>query len=316
MFQRNFFLLVIFLISSGLAMQAQTPDSAINYYEHGTKKFGKGDLDGAIEDFTRAIEISSRLGSDRLARKLVSGATGFAASADEANEVTVIDPFTAKAFIGRGLARYKKGDIDEAIADWDRAIRINPGRAEAYLDRGAGHYVKGDTAGALADWNRALQINPRLAAAYCNRGGVRQKEGDLEGALADLNAAIALDPGEAISYSNRGFVWIEKRDFDRANSDFEKAIELNPRSLYGYFGRGIVRMSKDLDTAIADFNQVLQLNPNFVNAYMNRGLALLMQGRDTDAEKDFERCRALNPALKNELEQRIVLARELRALKP
>jgi len=82
-----------------------------------------------------------------------------------------------------------------------------------------------------------------------------------------------------------------------------------------HYGRGIARMSKmDFETAIADFSHALQLKPNFANSYMNRGLVLLLQGKDSEAEKDFERCRTLDPALKIELEQRIDLARKLRPL--
>src|SRR6267142_1981721 len=151
-------LLVAVLFSlSCISIQAQSPRSAIDRYEDGTRKFKKGDLDGAIEDFTRAIRISSRLEGSRPAPRL-NRANGFADSSDEAGEITVIDPLTAKAYTSRGLARYGKGDIDGAIADWDMAIRIHPGLAETYVNRGAARYVKGDSEGALADWDRAIQI--------------------------------------------------------------------------------------------------------------------------------------------------------------
>jgi tetratricopeptide (TPR) repeat protein len=77
-----------------------------------------------------------------------------------------------------------------------------------------------------------------------------------------------------------------------------------------YHGRGITRMSKnDLDAAIADFNRALELDPNLANTYMNRGLALLLQGKEAETEKDFERCLMLKPSVKDELEQRKKLAR-------
>ena len=311
MINRIFFLFVILILSSGLLVQAQTPGAAINHYEHGAKRFQIGNLDGAIEDFTKAIEISSRLGSDRPARgQFLPGADGLAAPDAEAAGITVIDPFTARAYTGRGLARYRKGDIEGAMADWNRAIRISPGLAEAYLDRGSGRYASGDTAGAVADWNRAIQINPRLSFAYSNRGAARQELGDVAGALADLNEAIRLDLRDATPYCHRGFVWLEKLDFDRAIADFNKALEFNPRMAQAYLGRGDARICRlDLETAIADFGHALELDPNLANAYLNRGLALLLQGKETEAEKDFERCRALK--MGDDLERRINLARRL-----
>lgn len=43
---------------------------------------------------------------------------------------------TAKDFFIRGRDKYKKGDFQGAIADYNQALRLNPNDAEAYLNRG------------------------------------------------------------------------------------------------------------------------------------------------------------------------------------
>src|SRR5260370_35845893 len=174
MLKRILLSLVIFPLCGYVLVQAQTPSLAIDHYEHGAKRFQTGDLDGAIEEFTKAISISSHPDSSQLTRSNVPpGANGFAASDSEAREITLIDPFTAKAYTNRGTARYKKGDIDGAIRDYELAIQVNPGLAEAHLNDGTARYAKGDRDGALADWNRALRIEPRLYEAYTNPGALR-----------------------------------------------------------------------------------------------------------------------------------------------
>jgi hypothetical protein len=35
--------------------QTRTPEAALNHFQNAAKKLDKGDLDGAIEDYTRAI---------------------------------------------------------------------------------------------------------------------------------------------------------------------------------------------------------------------------------------------------------------------
>ena len=194
---RAVFLLVVFLFVAHVS--AQTPRAAIDHFKNGSKKLESGDLTGAIEELSWAIEISSRLDVNRgTAHKAL--ANGFAETAGDASGITVIDPFTAHAYTSRGLARYRQGDVDGAIMDLDRAITINPGLAVAYLDRGTAHYTKGDKAGALADLDRALSINPRMADAYSNRGAIRREQGETEKALTDLNRAIALEARDANSY--------------------------------------------------------------------------------------------------------------------
>jgi tetratricopeptide (TPR) repeat protein len=177
---RYIFSVGLLLSLSYVCLQAQTRQSAIDRYHDGGQKLEAGDWNGAIEDFTRAIEISSRL--EGVKSSLSSPRTnGFTAASDDRNNITVVDPLTANAYTSRGLARYRQGDVDGAIADWDAAIRLHPGLPRPYTNRGSARYLKGDLEGALADLDHAIQINPQLAEAYCNRGAVRLALDNLEG---------------------------------------------------------------------------------------------------------------------------------------
>ena len=54
----------------------------------------------------------------------------------------------------------KKGDYDQAIADFSRAIELNPDNAEYWHDRGAAYFRKGDYDQAIADYAHACQLAP------------------------------------------------------------------------------------------------------------------------------------------------------------
>ena len=130
------FALVSLFIPVTAFAQSQAPEAAINLFKNAVRKSGNGDLDGAIEDYTRAINLSSSLDT----RKRAGNARGnsFSENGDTASEeITVVDPFTANAYSNRGLARYQKGDYEGAMADFNAALRIRPGLAVAYLNRAA-----------------------------------------------------------------------------------------------------------------------------------------------------------------------------------
>jgi len=115
MCQRYLLLALVVLILSAVSVNSQSSDSATNHYNSGTKKIASGDWDGAIEDYSRAIVLSSR--PTRSKRLVTVAASSFTGETEEASNITVIDPLTADAYNNRGVARYRKGDIEGAIAD-------------------------------------------------------------------------------------------------------------------------------------------------------------------------------------------------------
>src|SRR5262245_11175458 len=185
--QRQYIVFTFFVLClSASLMYGQAPYAAYDSYQRANSRYKKGDLDGAISEFTRAIELSSQLNDSDRKKDLKDPAFSF-------DRVRVVDPLAAQAYASRGLMRYLKRDYDEAIDDCNRAIELNPRQAEAYNFRGISYYAKKELEPALSDLNRSLAINPRSAQAYNNRGNIHAEMGNFEKAVPDFNQAIKLD---------------------------------------------------------------------------------------------------------------------------
>ena len=77
-------------------------------------KKAKGDHDGAIADYNRAIELAAKL--------TIFCVDGTIADYNRAIE---LDPtFAGAAYMNRGFAKQAKGDLDGAIADYNRALEL------------------------------------------------------------------------------------------------------------------------------------------------------------------------------------------------
>ena len=50
----------LLLPATAFAQTQRTPDAAINHYKNALKKSGNGDFDGAIEDYSKAIELAPK----------------------------------------------------------------------------------------------------------------------------------------------------------------------------------------------------------------------------------------------------------------
>ena len=204
---------------ANLAVHAQTPALAVRYYQTGHEKLKLSDWQGAVEDFTRAIELDASLSNKAVADRFDGSA---------ASEISVSDPFTAAAYLSRAIARGYLGELDEAVDDYQHALRIKPKWAEAYLGLGYVLLDKKDFAGAIVEFSRALQLKPTLVAAHHARGTAFMKQGRMEPAIVDFSSAVKLDPRMAEAYANRGLALLVLGREVEARTDLEKCVELRP----------------------------------------------------------------------------------------
>jgi tetratricopeptide (TPR) repeat protein len=128
----------------------------------------------------------------------------------------------------RGIEKGKKGDLNGAIADFNRAIELDPKDDGAYYNRAQAKWLKKDSAGAITDYNRAIDLGSTNPAAYNNRGNARAKNKDLDGAIADYTKAIELKPDYAGAYYNRAVAKKDKGDATGAEADLKTAEKLDP----------------------------------------------------------------------------------------
>jgi tetratricopeptide (TPR) repeat protein len=218
------------------------PKNANALNNRGELKRSKGDLDGAIADFNSAIEINSNLAVAYKNRGEAKQTKGDAAGAKEdLKHAEELNPeLTSKKspsppaedsggnLVNRGIEKAKNGDLDGAIADFDRAIKADPQDDAPYYNRAQAKRLKKDTAGAIADYTRAIELGSTNPAAYNNRGNARSENNDRDGAIADYTRAIELKPDYARAYYNRAVVKKDKGDATGAEADFKMAGKLDP----------------------------------------------------------------------------------------
>lgn len=132
-------------------------------------------------------------------------------------------------------------DYTEAIKWYQKAAHQNYANiqlplASAYAKRGVLEQSKGDLDGAMADFNKAIEIKPDFTETYTVRGLVKQYKGDLDGAIADYNKAIELNPYFVIAYYCRGLLNYDSHKFIGALTDFRKSCESASKVQdYSYF---------------------------------------------------------------------------------
>jgi tetratricopeptide (TPR) repeat protein len=82
----------------------------------------------------------------------------------------------AAAYFDRGVARFQKGDIDQAITDLTEAIRLNPNDAQVYGARGFVYWKKEDYKGVIADFSKVISLDRDSADPHRFRAAAYQRE--------------------------------------------------------------------------------------------------------------------------------------------
>jgi tetratricopeptide (TPR) repeat protein len=276
------------------------PNNAYAYYSRGIARSELGDTQGAIEDYTQAINIDSNCVDAYYSRGIARSELGDKqGEIEDYTQAINIDPNYVNAYYSRGIARSEVGDKQGAIDDYTQAIKI-PNYVNAYFNRGNARDELGDKQGAIDDYNQALKINPNYAGAYTNRGNARSNLGDKQGAIDDYNQALKINSNDADAYNNRGLVRNELGDKQGAIDDFNLAIKFNPNLAQVYNNRGVVRYDLgDNQEAIADYNLAIKINPNLAQAYNNRAKARNDLGNKQGAIDDFNLAIKINPNYAN-----------------
>ena len=200
------------------------------------------------------------------------------------------------AHYGLGYALFQKGKVEDAIAQYQKALEINPDYAEACNNLGNALLRQGKVDEAIGLLQKALQLKPDYAEACVNLGNALLQLGKADEAIAQLQRALQLNPDSANAHDILGNALFQKGNVTEAITQYQVALQINPHSAEaGYnFGNALLQLGK-VDEAIVQYQQALQLNPDFADAHNNLGTALLHQGNAAEAIAQYQRALQLKP---------------------
>lgn len=207
-----------------------------------------------------------------------------------------LDDQNADAFNERGLAKYGLQNYQAALSDYDQALTLDGRHSNAFGNRGLTKHALQDYKGAVEDYNQAIRLNPQYAYVYHNRGVSKYNLKDLQGALSDYDQALRIDPKREDTLRNRGRIHYDLGQYRAALTDFDEAIRLDGENANAYNGRAHAKGKLgDWKGELADFDKALELDDQLVDAYNSRGLAKYNRKNYREAIQDYNTAIRLEP---------------------
>jgi len=209
---------------------------------------------------------------------------------------------------GRGyLEDYKNQDnIDNAIAEFQRAIAVDQNYAPAYAAMGLAYNTgfqwknrgKGWVEKAKTQCERALAITPQLAEGHTCLGNVFLSMGHYEDAVQQFQRSLDLDHNSDETLRSLAAAYQKLGKPSAAEDAYRRAVSLRPNywgvySAFGWFYYNQARYSE----AAEMFKKSIQLAPLYYYGYSNLGAMYSQLGQYQEAVEALEQSIALRPTL-------------------
>lgn len=121
------------------------------------------------------------------------------------------------------------GELDAAVANYDKAISISPNSSNAYFGRAHALADSGDLAGAVDSFRKALDIDPKHFHAALDLADLHMQSGDLYEALNSYLAALAIDRKQPVVHLRLAELYGQLGDEEEAERYRKSARSLRPR---------------------------------------------------------------------------------------
>lgn len=175
-----------------------------------------------------------------------------------------------------GNAQYKTGEIDKAVANFDKALTINPTNVSALnmLEK---------------IWLNEIKFNPTSVLGHANLGSVYQKKKMYDQAFQQYNAAehFAEQPASQTSFDtkklirlNIGTLFQEQKNYQQALQAYNTVLQVDANNLLAnYYKATLLQDTGNTDGAIESYNKVLSIDANYKPA-QEKMLAMIRQQND------------------------------------
>jgi tetratricopeptide (TPR) repeat protein len=226
-------------------------------------------------------------------------------------------------------ALHNKGHVDEAIAAYRAADRIN-GRPINQVQIGKLMLQAGREQEAAAEFREALRLTSKAAEVHREIGWAYAEVGKYDAAIGAYREALLLQPDMAEAHHGVGIALEKKGLGNDAIAAHRDAVRFSPKHGFYHQALGLALCSKGLhDEGFTAQREAIRLSPGYAPFHNDLGNTLSNAGRGDEAIAEYREAIRLKPEdavihynlghelwRKNELDAAIVVFRGSIRLKP
>jgi tetratricopeptide (TPR) repeat protein len=195
-----------------------------------------------------------------------------------------VTPDSDVAHAGLAGILFVRGQSDEAIRHYERALSLRDGNVAAHYGLGKALAAERKTDEAIFHFQKALSIQPDNIAATNDLGVMFASKGEITNAIAAWRQTLSFDPDNADAAND--LAWVLATAADAELRDGGEAVELAQRAIRSGGENPVVLRS--LAAALAETDQFTE-----AAAMAERGKALAEAGGDRAMAESLRHCAEL-----------------------
>jgi spermidine synthase len=195
-----------------------------------------------------------------------------------------------------GLAFWAKEMPDEALMQFDKALRSDPQNARSLLYRGRAHLRFNSVLNAEADFKTALRLDPRMVEAHEALGQLYKSQKMWELAEVEMRQVLSLHPKDPRHQAALADMYIEGKRPGEAIPLFLSAVALTPQDAHLWTSLGLAYQGAGrVAEALEAFRQALSREPENAFIHYQLGLAYLELKRFDEALASLQTAAVKDP---------------------
>ena len=197
---------------------------------------------------------------------------------------------------GLGVMLQRQGKMQEAMGEYEQALRLKADFDEAHNNLGAALMRQGKVQEAIEHYEQALRLKPDYAEAHFNLADALSQMGRHGEAIEHWEQTLRLKPDFAdVDYNLANSLFQMGRRAE-AIEHYERALRINPGLAEADYNLGTTLLEQGrVQEAIGYYEQALRLKPDHAEAHNNLGAALEQSGRVQEAIGHYEQALRIKP---------------------
>ncbi len=164
-------------------------------------------------------------------------------------------PRDPKAVCLLGVVYSSEGNTTEAVALWNRCLKLNPRWTDPYKRLATTALQRGDYGEVIAVWRKVMQIDPHMEMDHDQMAEALMQVGKTAEVIELLEKYVTVNEQAGVSHYWLGQAYMQSKEYEKAKKHYRATTAVQPEFYPAYYGLAKVASRQRDPEAAAEYHK-------------------------------------------------------------